>query len=628
MLWERLGQRHPGQTAALTGAAKTGGFLDTAIAPNRSRAPDNDCLSMGAMIYQTQVNDGDLDGLLDKWESSAVPLLDPNGTALPNFKAMGADKDLKDVFIEVAAMRAPAGTTYGSDSAPLRESLHSVTDAFGHLHMPPPAVLQMLGDEFATHNIRLHFDVGHPATYHALMPPNLPAGTPNPYASGVADSYIIGAGGGSGSDPTLARGGELIEETACEPTPLEVDCQFPEYPGTVSWKRGFQLYKEGVFDANRKDSFRFGLYAHAKATPKSLLPCDGAMGPAGFDAAGDCASGVVNPLIHVPAGISGTADFPGGGDYLITLGLWDNTNFVGSDFSVASTTMHEWGHTFGLGHGGEALPNCKPNYLSVMNYMFQLGGLVDAGGVPHLGYSGTDYLDLVETGLSETYSVPGPFRTSWFAPWSTGNAGTPAKRFCNGLKFPDGTPAMVRIDGTPGSPIDWNADGDTNDAGVSQDVNFDGEPDAEPGGPTTTLTGFNDWAALRLNQVGTRRNFAGLSIGPLGVQLLGDGSELLADGSKILADGSWLLSDGSSSSPTVRCCWAMGRSSSLTARNCWPTARSSSATARGYWPTGRNCWPMARCCSATATCCLPTGRCCWAMARSCWPTEPCCSATA
>ena len=49
--------------------------------------------------------------------------------------------------------------------------------------------------------------------------------------------------------------------------------------------------------------------------------------------------------------------------------------------------MHELGHTFGLGHGGDAMPNCKPNYLSVMNYMFQLGGLVDAEGVPHLGYS-------------------------------------------------------------------------------------------------------------------------------------------------------------------------------------------------------------------------------------------------
>ena len=181
-----------------------------------------------------------------------------------------------------------------------------------------------------------------------------------------------------------------------------------------------------MFDANRKDSFRFGLYAHAKATPKSLLPCLGVFGPAGFDEDGNCLSGTANPLIHVPAGVSGTAEFPGGGDFLITLGLWDNTNFVGNDFGVASTTMHELGHTFGLGHGGDALPNCKPNYLSVMNYLFQLGGLIDSDGVPHLGYSGTDYLDISETSLSELYSVPGAFRTSWYAPWSPGDAGTPA----------------------------------------------------------------------------------------------------------------------------------------------------------------------------------------------------------
>jgi hypothetical protein len=539
------------QTDPLTGFAQTGGYLDTSIAPQTTGPLGfliNDCVAMGAMIYQTQVNDGDADGLLDRWETSPVALPDPNGVLLPLFSEMGADPDVKDVFIEVAAMQAPAGTTYGSDSAPLRESLHSVTDEFGHIHVPTPAVLKMLGDEFAEQvpTIRLHFDVGHPTAYHALLPPSLPAGEPNPYASLAADDYIIGAGGLSGDEPAHARGGELIQETACEPLPGVVDCQFPEFPGTVSWKRGFALYKEAAFDRNRKDSFRFGLYAHAKATPKSLLPCLGESGPAGFDEEGNCESGAPNPLIHVPAGVSGTAEYPGGGDFLITLGLWDSTNFVGTDLGVATTTMHEFGHTAGLGHGGDALPNCKPNYLSVMNYLFQLGGLMDADGNPHLGYSEADYDDVNEDTLSESYSVPGLFRTAWYAPWSDGDAGTPAKRFCNGLKFPEDTPPMARVDGSVvGGSIDWNNDGDTADGGLSQDVNFDGEPDGDEGGPTTLLTGFNDWAAVRLNQVGSRRNFAGLSAGPLGVQFLADGSELLADGSKILADGSWLLADGS-----------------------------------------------------------------------------------
>ena len=83
------------QTAALTWTRPGElGYLDTSIAPQTTGPLGflvNDCVAMGAMIYQTQVNDGDADGLLDKWESSASPLLDPNGVALPNFKNMGAD---------------------------------------------------------------------------------------------------------------------------------------------------------------------------------------------------------------------------------------------------------------------------------------------------------------------------------------------------------------------------------------------------------------------------------------------------------------------------------------------------------------------------------------------------------
>ena len=103
---------------------------------------------------------------------------------------------------------------------------------------------------------------------------------------------------------------------------------------------------------------------------------------------------------RVPKSSSGAGDLLGN-TYLVTLGLWSQTNFIGTDFAVAATTVHEIGHGLGLWHGGDAAtftqvdvdpssqsslirtavseqPNCKPNYFSVMSYLFQLRGLVDA----------------------------------------------------------------------------------------------------------------------------------------------------------------------------------------------------------------------------------------------------------
>lgn len=41
----------------------------------------------------------------------------------------------------------------------------------------------------------------------------------------------------------------------------------------------------------------------------------------------------------------------------------------------AGTVMHEFGHNLGLRHGGFENQNYKPNYLSVMNYMYQFPGI-------------------------------------------------------------------------------------------------------------------------------------------------------------------------------------------------------------------------------------------------------------
>ena len=86
-------------------------------------------------------------------------------TALPNFKAMGARSRTQG---RLHRSRSHAGASQARrmapTAAPMRESLHSVTDAFGHLHMPHAGGSEDAGRRVRdAQGIRLHFDVGHPA---------------------------------------------------------------------------------------------------------------------------------------------------------------------------------------------------------------------------------------------------------------------------------------------------------------------------------------------------------------------------------------------------------------------------------------------------------------------------------
>ncbi|NIR94959.1 MAG: hypothetical protein GWO08_15215, partial [Gammaproteobacteria bacterium] len=174
-----------------------------------------------------------------------------------------------------------------------------------------------------------------------------------------------------------------------------------------------------------------------------------------------------------------------GNDHVVSLGSF--TNGVGSVDEQQGTLMHELGHNMGLYHGGseppdllgdgidatdESADNCKPNYLSVMSYSFQTSSLVSDRP---LDYSQSVLNTLDETGLSEPDGI---------------DSSTPA-----GLKTIFGPPNTIVDTGTS---VDWNADGDTTDTGLSQNINdldISGCRDTNK----TPLDGFDDWQNLNYN---------------------------------------------------------------------------------------------------------------------------------
>jgi uncharacterized repeat protein (TIGR01451 family) len=154
------------------------------------------------------------------------------------------------------------------------------------------------------------------------------------------------------------------------------------------------------------------------------------------------------------------------------------------------TIMHELGHNLNLDHGGNVPDNCKPNYVSVMNYDRQFG-ISQAGGGSILDYSpprfaagrGTAPLGtLTENNLDEATILDATDATNRFV-------------YVNG----NGQKVQSQLN----QPVDWNGDGDTNDSGLT--VNIDtsgsnGNPRACTNTSTSsTLTGFDDWSVIAMS---------------------------------------------------------------------------------------------------------------------------------
>ena len=219
--------------------------------------------------------------------------------------------------------------------------------------------------------------------------------------------------------------------------------------------------------------------------------------------------------------ISGYSDL-GGADSAVTLALWEtapNQDMSKRAQVIAGTLFHEVGHTLGLPHGGlyydgspSYIPtfeaNCKPNYQSVMNYLFQLDGVGPNAAVAYSNQvldgepqSGPPAI-LSQASFGLAYQLTDPsgnaatFPTSfWYTPNAPSSTTSPATLHCDGTPLTGDT--GYRVSG-PIAPItpSWSN---------GQNITFDGVP-------YTTLRGYNDVANIDLRQVGaTGGEFASLA---------------------------------------------------------------------------------------------------------------------
>lgn len=163
-----------------------------------------------------------------------------------------------------------------------------------------------------------------------------------------------------------------------------------------------------------------------------------------------------------------------GRDFIVSLGGW--TNRVGTSQEKAGTLMHELGHAIGLRHGGNDDVNNKPNYLSIMNYLFQMNGLPISGRQGNYDYSEFS-LPANEAALSEPMGLTRDVTLSKYGSYymCCQRCRTPLQR--------------IPIDSIT-NKTDWNCNGATDASQISTDINADGL--------ISTLNGWDDWRNIVL----------------------------------------------------------------------------------------------------------------------------------
>jgi uncharacterized repeat protein (TIGR02543 family) len=195
-------------------------------------------------------------------------------------------------------------------------------------------------------------------------------------------------------------------------------------------------------------------------------------------------------------GSSGLANISGS-TALITLGHWGLSTSPSANLNEllnfqASTMMHEFGHNLGLMHGGDESTNYKPNYFSIMNYLYQLNGLPTIGAdddtryysqyKTHNGSISAAWADKANHNLW----TDGPTSTSFAMDYSSGIGGAIEESAAVETQG-------IRRAGSLG--IDFNNDGAISGIGETVDPVYLLIGTATPSS-SNPLHDFNDWTAI------------------------------------------------------------------------------------------------------------------------------------
>ncbi|MFE0155990.1 choice-of-anchor P family protein [Nonomuraea sp. NPDC059007] len=323
------------------------------------------------------------------------------------------------------------------------------------------------------------------------------------------------------SNPDGSRGINLWVDTG---NLVDTTVRRQQQPGTCfdDLDNGLDGQRDGAdadclfIDASAEDPSPGGRCTNADvANPACLVGDDlggggmiGALNNCGIDAAFNAAAGNTNNFAAVRRGVFRYAISTSEAATCTSGGQASTNNRFFVDYNHdGGTLLHELGHTLRLEHGGDVDVNCKPNYVSAMNYDLQFGIPRVGGGrivdfsPPRLALDGTSrgkvLRPLTENALDELLLDADDNENRFI--------------FVNGRDQRPGIPGVQGAKVTEDVNVDpdWNDDGDEDDNPVNPAVNINtaGPPDPVTGArdpadcatntsSTDTLTGFDDWARV------------------------------------------------------------------------------------------------------------------------------------